>query len=165
MDVSEFLLATSRTLNKVLFSAGVASDEDVVAQWGTIAVAYLLNLLLVFVFVAAIFAIAGYYQPLAAPFAESALRLPVAIANLATFALTFIASLEWRMSDVAIERQRAANCSRGKYLVLVSLLSIVSLLFLVATFFFFSIVALVAGAAMHSALLHMLMSERVLRSA
>src|SRR4051794_39043183 len=106
------------------------------------------NLLLIFVFVAAIFAIAGYYQPLAAPFAESALRLPVVIANLATFALTFIASLEWRMSDVAIERQRAANCSRGKYLVLVLLLSIVSLLFLVTTFFFFSIVALVAGAAM-----------------
>jgi hypothetical protein len=33
MNVSEFLLATSRTLNKVLFGAGVASDEDVVAQW------------------------------------------------------------------------------------------------------------------------------------
>jgi mannose/fructose/N-acetylgalactosamine-specific phosphotransferase system component IIC len=114
---------------------------------------------------AAIFAIAGYYQPLAAPFAESALRLPVAIANLATFALTFIASLEWRMSDVAIERQRAANCSRGKYLVLVSLLSIVSLLFLVATFFFLASWHWWRVRPCIPPCFTWLMSERVLRSA
>jgi hypothetical protein len=164
MGASELARAASHVLNKVLFGARVASDEDVVSQWGTIIVAYLLNLLLIFVLVAPIFAIAGYYQPLAAAFAEAALRLPAAIANLATFVLTFIASLEWRMSGDAIERQRAANCSRGEYLVLVSLLSIVSLFFLTVAFLVFSIAALVAGACMHSALLQMLMSQRVLKS-
>jgi hypothetical protein len=118
MGTPQYVRATSRALNKVLFGARVASDKYPVSQWGTIGIAYVLNVFVIFVFVAAIFAIAGYYHPLGTPFAESALQLPTAIANLVAFALTYIASLEWRMSDDAIERQRAANRSRGEYLVL-----------------------------------------------
>jgi hypothetical protein len=79
MSASEHVRATSRILNKFLFGARVASDPDVVSQWGTIFVSYVMNLFLISIVVAAIFAITGYYQPLVAPFSESTLRLPVAI--------------------------------------------------------------------------------------
>lgn len=164
MSSSGLVRATSSVLNGILFGARVESGPDVISQWGTIAVSYMLNLAIIFLVVASGFAISGYYQPFAAPLAEAAVRLPAAIANLLTFALTYIASLEWRMRGDAIERQRTANRSRGEYLVLLSLLSIVCLLFLTAAFFVFSIVALVAGACAHSALLQLLMSQRVLQS-
>jgi hypothetical protein len=68
------------------------------------------------------------------------------------------------MREDAIERQRTANRSGGEYLVLVSLLSAASLLFLAISFLVFSIGAPLAGATVHSALLQMLMSQRVLES-
>jgi hypothetical protein len=164
MSSASQVRAISNFLNSILFGARVESDPDVVSQWGTVAVSYMLNLVIVFLVVATGFAISGYYQPFVAPLADAAVRLPAAIANLLTFALTYIASLEWRMRADAIERQRAANRSRGEYLVLLFLLSVVSLSFLAAAFYVFSIVALVAGACAHSALLQLLMSQRALQS-
>jgi hypothetical protein len=164
MGAWKYVRATSRILNKVLFGARVASDPDTISEWSTIFVSYVMNLSLLFIVMATVFAIAGYYQPLAAPFSESALRLPVAIANVVTFALTYIASLEWRMSEDAIGRQRAANRSRGEYLVLLSLLSTAALSFLIVNFFVFNIGVLLGGASVYSALIQMLMSQRALES-
>src|ERR1700675_3892861 len=118
MDASALVRATSNVLNKVLFRSLVSSDEDIVSQWGTIAVAYTLNLLLIFVFVAAISTIAGYYDPFGVPFAKPTLRVMLAISNLITFALTYFASLTWTMHDTAIKRQRAANPTRAELVVL-----------------------------------------------
>ena len=68
MSAADQMRATSRVLNKVLFGSRVASDEDAWSQVGTIGTAYLLNVLMIFVVVAAIGTVAGYYQPLDAPF-------------------------------------------------------------------------------------------------
>jgi hypothetical protein len=164
MGASEFVRATSHALNKILFGARVVSDEDVVAQWGTIIVAYALNLLLIFVFVAAIFTLAGYYDPFSAPFAKPALPVVLAISNLITFALTYFASLTWDMHDKAMERQRAANRARSEFIVLVALFSIVSLFFLAATFVILDVGVLLASAVVNSALLQMLTSRRIFKS-
>ena len=164
MSFARLVPAMSGVLNGLLFGARVESDPDVIAQWGTIAVSYMLNLVIVSIFVAGGFAISGHYQPFAVPVADSAVQFPAAIANVLTFTLTYIASREWRMGPDAIERQRSANRSRGEYLVLLLLLSFASLLFLTAAFYVFSIVALVAGACVHSALMQLLMSQRALRS-
>jgi hypothetical protein len=161
MDASELVRATSNVLNKVLFGSLVSSDEDIVSQWGTIAVAYTLNLLLIFVFVAAILFFAGYYDAYGAPFAQPALRVMLAISNLITFALTYVASLTWVMHDRAIERQRAANRARGELVVLAVLFSIASLFFLAAPFLILDVGILIASAVVNSALLQMLTSCRI----
>jgi hypothetical protein len=161
---SDFVRATSRLLNKVLFGARVASDPDIVSQWGTLAISCVLNLLLVFVGIAAIFAVAGHYHPLAAPLARPALRVMLAISNPIAFALTYLASLSWEMHDKAIETQRAANRARGAFVVFATLFSIASLFFLAGAFLFLDVGVLLASAVVNSALLQMLMSDRIAKS-
>ena len=156
--------AASRFLNKVLFGARIGSDPDIVSQWGTLAASYVLNLLLLFICVAAICALAGYYDPISAPLAAPALRVMLAISNLIAFALTYVASLSWEMHDKAIERQRAANRSTGEFVLLFALFSIASLFFLTVSFLVLDIAVLIANAVVNSALLQMLMSRRILKS-
>jgi hypothetical protein len=161
MNASEFVVSTSHALNKILFGARVATDEDLVSQWGTIAVAYTLNLLLIFVFVAAISTIAGYYDPFGVPFAKPTLRVMLAISNLITFALTYFASLTWTMHDTAIKRQRAANPTRAELVVLGVSFSIASLFLLAAPFLILDVGVLLASAVVNSALLQMLTFGRI----
>ena len=153
MAASELVRQTSRFLNKFLFGGRIASDPDVGWQWGTVIISYMLNLFIVFVVVAAVFAAAGRYHPIDAPLAAAALQTPLAIANVATFALTAIASLSWRINDEAINRQRAANRSRGEYLVLLSLFSIIALFFVSVLFVIFDVAALIVSACVNSALI------------
>jgi hypothetical protein len=164
MNAREIVRAASGTLNRILFGARVCSDPDAISQWGTIATSYVLNLLITFVFVAAIFGLAGYSDPAHSMWTKSALRMPVALSNLIAFALTSLASLNWKVSDEAIERQRAAGRSRIEYVVLVLAFSIASLFILAVLFLVFDFGALVAGAVVNSALLQLLLSERHLKT-
>jgi hypothetical protein len=164
MNARDIVLAAGGALNRILFGARVSSDPDVISQWATIATSYVLNLLITFVFVAAIFALAGYSDPAHSMWTKSALRMPVALSNLIAFVLTSLASLNWKVSDEAIERQRAASRSRIEYVVLVLAFSIASLLFLAVLFLVFDLAALVAGAVVNSALLQLLLSERHLKT-
>lgn len=164
MDVWDIVRTISRALNKVLFGARVSSKPDFLSQCGTIAISYVLNLLITFAVVAAIIAIARYSDAAHSMWTKSALRMPVALSNLITFALTYLASLDWKMSDEAIERQRAANRSRIEYVMLVLAFSIASLLFLTVPFLIFDPASLVAGVVVYSALLQMLLSERHLKT-
>lgn len=154
----------SNYLNTIMFGARISSDPDVVSQWGTIAVSYILNLILILAVVVPVFTIAGYYEPFAAPFADPALRIVLATANVLTFALTYVASLSWRASLNAIERQRAANRSKAEYIILISLIAGASFVFLSVLFLVLNIAALIASACINSALLQMLISRRTLKS-
>lgn len=93
MAVAELVKGVSRTLNKVLFGARIVAARDGNAQLETIGVAYVANLLLVFLAIGVIFAVSGRYDPLHAPLEESTLRTILAIANPITFVLMFLASL------------------------------------------------------------------------
>jgi hypothetical protein len=106
----------------------------------------------------------GHYHPFIAPLDEADLRLILAIANPITFLLTFIASLQWYPSDQAIERQRTANRSRGEYLMLLTLLWGASLIFLTATLVVPSVLGVLAGATVHSALFQLMVSQRAIIS-
>lgn len=163
MSAADQMRATSRVLNKVLFGSRVASDEDAWSQVGTIGTAYLLNVLMIFVVVAAIGTVAGYYQPLDAPFANPTLRVMLALSNVVTFALTYVASLTWEMHEKAIEVQRAA---RGpvEIVVLIVLFSIPSLFFLAALFLILDFGGLIASAVINAFLLQMFTSERIFKS-
>jgi hypothetical protein len=163
MNARKIVRAASGALNKILFGARVCSDPDAISQCGTIATAYILNLLITFVFVAAAFALAGPSDPAHSMWTTSALRMPVALSNLIAFALTSLASLDWKVSDEAIERQRTARRSRVEYVVLVLAFSIASLLFLAVLFLVFDLAALVAGVFVNSALVQLLLSERHLK--
>jgi hypothetical protein len=164
MAASELVQITSRSLNKVLAGERVETDPDIVSQCGTIAVSYIVNLLLILIFIAVIFALAGYYNPLGAPFATPVLRMMLAISNLITFALTYVASLTWKMHDSAIETQLAANRARGAFIVFAALFSIASLFFLAVPFLFLHVGVLLASAVVNSALLQLLMSRRIFKS-
>ena len=163
MNAVKFLRATS-LLNRFSLGARIAADRDVISLWGTVTVAYAVNLVVAFAVVAAIFTPLGSYEPIHSPLAKSALQVPLAVSNLLAFALTYIASLSWKMHDEAIERQRAANRSRGEYLVLVSFFSIASIFFLTVLFLIFDVTALVASALVNSALLQMLLSKRCMQT-
>lgn len=156
--------AVSRLLNIVLFGARVESDPDVVSQWGTISVSYALNFCLIAILVAVLFVVFGLYQPSVDPLAEPPVRSLLAITNLLTFVLTFVASLGWRMSESASERHRAANRSDAEYWVLVSFLIVGSLLFLAIPFRILSVPALIVSACASSALFQILMSQRAMKS-
>jgi fumarate reductase subunit C len=164
MGASELIRATSRVLNKVLFGSSVASDDNIGSQWGTIGTAYVFNLLMIFVIVAAIGTVAGYYKPLDAPFANPTLRVLLALSNIVTFALTYVASITWEMHEKAIEIQRAARRVPGEIVVLIALFSIPSLFLLAALFLTLDIGALIASALVNAALLQMLTSERIFKS-
>jgi hypothetical protein len=156
--------SASRFLNVVLFGARVESDPDVISQWGTISVSYVLNFGLVAIAVAVLFVVFGFYQPSVDPLAESFLRSFLAVTNLLTFVLTLVASLSWRMSESAIERHRAANRSDTEYRILLSLLILGSLLFLAIPFRILSVPALIVSACASSALFQILMSQRAMKS-
>jgi hypothetical protein len=164
MAASDIVQTTSRYLNKVLSGKRVATDPDIVSQCGTIAVSYTVNLLLILILIAVIFAIAGYYNPLSAPFATPVLRVMLAISNLIAFALTYVASLTWEMHDKAIETQLAANRAQGAFIAFATLFSIASLFFLVVPFLFLHVGVLLASAVVNSALLQLLMSRRIFKS-
>jgi len=155
--------AASRLLNIVLFGARVEADPDVVSQWGTISVSYVLNFCLIAAVIAVPFVALGHYQPFD-PLADAALRSLLAVSNVSTFVLTFIASLSWRMSERAVERHRAADRSDSEYWVLLSLLAAASLLFLAIPFRFLSIPALIVSACASSALFQIVMSQREKKS-
>ena len=164
MNSTGVVPSASRFLNKVLFGARVTADPDVVSQWGTIIVSYVLNLLLVLVPVVIVSAITGHYRPLVAPLEKPALQVILATANLTTFSLTYLASLSWRMGEQAIERQRAANRSNGEYWILLLTLATASFVFLLLLFLVFNIAAIVGSACVNSALLQLAMSRRVMKS-
>jgi hypothetical protein len=151
-------------LSRFSLGARIASDRDVISLWGTVTVAYAVNLVVAFAVVAAIFTLLGYYEPIHSPLAKSALQVPLAVSNLLAFVLTYITSLGWKMHDDAIARQRAANRSRGEYLVLLFVVSIASLFFMAALFLIFDVATLAASAVVNAALLQMLFSNRCMET-
>ncbi|MBR1250959.1 hypothetical protein JQ609_29075 [Bradyrhizobium sp. AUGA SZCCT0169] len=153
-----------QVLNRFLFGSSIVKATDVISAWNAVLSGYVLNLIIVFVSVAAIMVALGHYHPFIAPLDEADLRLILAIANPITFLLTFIASLQWYPSDQAIERQRTANRSRGEYLMLLTLLWGASLIFLTATLVVPSVLGVLAGATVHSALFQLMVSQRAIIS-
>jgi uncharacterized membrane protein len=157
------LLRTSKILNTVLIGARVKSEPDGLAQWNSFIFSYMINLLLVFVAVAGLFALFGVYQPFTAPLATPALQLVIATTNLVTFVLTYIASLSWHMNEAAIERLHAARTKAEYWLVLgalaVAVLFVATLLFLSRSF-----ELLIAAACINAMPLHFMWSQRILNS-
>ncbi len=141
MNVPEFLQAISRALSKVLFGARISLAEDYNSQLETIAAAYIGNLILIFAVVATTFAAMGLYDPFHSPLAASNIQAPLAISNLITFVLTYLASLSWKANQRAIERRRNGNRPTGGFYTLLSLLFIPSM-FACGAFSFFLLAAL-----------------------
>jgi hypothetical protein len=171
MNISELLQATSRALNKVLFGARIALDEDSNSQAGTMMVAYLLNLVLVFSVVAGISASVGFYDPFHSPLAASNVQMPLAISNLVTFVLTYLASLSWKAHEKAIERRLTVNRSRGGFYTLLSALFLPSIIFcaiasaflLGVLFHTLNVANLLGSFLVNSVILQVLFSERSLK--
>jgi len=60
------LCRMSEALNHILLGARIKSEADVIGQWNFVIFSYTINLLLVFLAVAGLFALAGIYQPFVA---------------------------------------------------------------------------------------------------
>ncbi len=115
MAVANVVQAVSLALNKVLFGARVAADRDGVSQLDTIGISYVVNLLLVFIALAMIFAVTGHYDPLHAPFEGQALRSMLALANPIAFVLMYLASLSWSIHDDAVEKRLAIKRTTNRF--------------------------------------------------
>ena len=147
-------------LNRLLFSSNVHVAPDVVSAWESVLLAYLRNLIIAFLSVAAILAASSHYQPFIAPLNGPNLRLILVISNFITFFLTFMASLRWHPSLQATERQRAENRSRGEYLVLLTAFWATSSAFLIGTLIDPTFSVVLGGAVVHSALFQLMISQR-----
>jgi hypothetical protein len=161
---SQFTAMASQFLNKILFGAGVTSDQDFMSQWTTLATAYLVNMALIFIVIAGGGVIVGYYDPFHEPLVRPQLRQLLALSNIIVFALMYIASLEWKMHDAVLGRQRLASHSKGIYLFFLITFSVISIFFSAVLFFLLSFPILLAVASVNSILLHLLLFERSLKS-
>jgi hypothetical protein len=153
-----------RLLHRLLLSSTIDRAPDVTAAWGSIMAAYLRNLVVLVLCVAAIFVTLGLYHPLVAPFDGTKLRLVLVISNIITFVLTFLASRQWQPSPQAKEAQKAANRSKGEYLVLLFLFWCASLILLLGNLTMPTFGVLLANVAVHSALFQLMISQRTLVS-
>lgn len=160
IQLANVMRTIGQLLNRFLFGSSVVKAPDVISAWESVLRGYILNLMIVIFSAAAIMAASGHYHPFVAPLGEAELRLILAISNPITFLLTFVASLQWYPSDQAIERQRAASRSRGEFIVLLTLFWGASLIFLTANFIIPSFLGVLAGAAVHSALFQLMVSQR-----
>lgn len=156
------LCRMSEALNHILLGARIKSEADVIGQWNFVIFSYTINLLLVFLAVAGLFALAGIYQPFVAPLAKPAFQVVLAVTNLVTFVLMYITSLSWKMNEAAIERLRAARRSKAEYRFLLAALAATSLLFSTLLFLTFDFALLAGAACMNAMLLQCMWSQRVL---
>ncbi len=160
-----------RVLNRVLFGAGIARFEDYNSQLEVVAAAYIANLAIIFVPVAMIFAAMGLYDPFHSPLATSNIQMPLAVSNALTFFLTYLASLNWKANEQAIERWRNARRPIGGFYKLLSLIFIPSIVvcglfsfFLLAALFrVFGFAIFLGSIVANSVFLHVLFSLRNLR--
>jgi len=152
----------SKVLNTVLIGAHVKSEPDGLAQWNSFIFSYTINLLLVFIVVAGLFALSGGYQPFIAPLATPALQLVIATTNLVTLVLTYVASLTWEMNEAAIERLHAARRTMAEYWLVLAGLAVAALLVATLLFLSCSFALLMAAACINAMLLQFMWSQRIL---
>jgi uncharacterized membrane protein YhaH (DUF805 family) len=160
----KLLLRMSKVLNTVLIGAHVKSEPDGLAQWNSFIFSCTINLLLVFIVVAGLFALCGAYQPFIAPLATPALQLVVATTNLVTLALTYVASLSWEMNEAAIERLHAAGRTRAEYWLVLAALAVTALLVAALLFLTCSFMLLIVAACINAMVLQFMWSQRILNS-
>lgn len=163
MNASEITARASLTLNRVLFGSQIVHCEDFNSQFATMSTCYLGNLAATCVLGLSIGAFLGLCD-VRHPFANvRALQFIVALANVVTLFLTYIASLSWKMHEAVIERQRRANRSRGEFLTLLALSALASAFFIGALFISFGPSVLLATVGANSSLLLLSLSQRNLR--
>ncbi|WKA31301.1 hypothetical protein [Bradyrhizobium roseum] len=102
----------SRSLNRFLFGARIAHANDQITQLEAIIAAYAANLVLVLCLVYMLLVAGGLYQSLPEPFL-SVLPRALAISNIVTFVLTFLASLTWMANSHLVRRAREFVSAQG----------------------------------------------------
>jgi hypothetical protein len=156
--------SVSRALNKVLFGASVVSGADFNKQLEVVSLAYAANFLLIFITVALICTVFGYYDPLHSPLAASNIRMPAGLSNLMTFTSMYLASRSWVLREQSPEGLRRRH--RLRYVRYFGLAGIVSFsfFFTAVTFLMPHWTVLLATWFSNSVLLLALLQGRALRN-
>ena len=109
---AKFSSYASKSLNRVLFGSQIAQREEFNSQFATISACYLANLVTVFVILSGRATVSALCGPLRWIAAQGTLQTLLALSNIVTFLLTYIASLSWSLRHSVKRGPVLSACKR-----------------------------------------------------